>query len=100
MVDQSDCLDCKRRRDVGVVDGEEVVSIGAFATRRQVRRPAIDHSVRSVETTDDEFVVDLMPNSNVRHLAEWGRKYRVCRLARDEHALLTLGHAFAVSEIP
>ena len=74
--------------DVLVVDGQEIVAVLVLAAEGEIRRSAVDDRVVRVEAADDEFMVNLMTESDAAHLIERRRKDCVDRFPRDQHALL------------
>src|SRR5262245_54378582 len=73
VVNKSQGLDSERGGYIGVADREEVIAIGGFAARRQVRGAAIDHRIIAVQAADHELVVNLV-SRRARYLVEWRRQ--------------------------
>ena len=88
VIDEFQSLDRKHRRDIFVIDREEIVAICLLAAKREIGRSAIDDRVRPVEAANHEFMMDLMARSDARHLIEGRRQAALSWLAGDKHASL------------
>src|ERR1051325_6358914 len=77
-------LEREDRRDVWVVNRDQVVAIYLLTRQREVRRATVHHRILAVESANDELVMHLVSEPHSGHLIERRRQFGRRRLSRNE----------------